>query len=263
MSSAKRRTARSAMRAAADLSPDLVLLDIQLPDLDGFEVATRSDGRRRLAHRRADLQPRRRRLRHPGRPQRRPRLHPQGRPLRRSPGGPAQVISLRRALIGLGIAGLRRDRASAWRLILSSNHVSDAGSCARAGGFVAVAWICTGLSPGCRRPHHPLRAADDGHGLSLVSGALSAARSSLVFTLSAGPRLDLHRHGVAPAAGDHPERRGRALGTDRPDRCIRGDDHPARSRRSCSSSRRSPTATTAPTTHSRSTPATSRWPKPS
>jgi len=32
---------RSGLDAAADLQPDVVLLDIQLPDMDGFAVATR------------------------------------------------------------------------------------------------------------------------------------------------------------------------------------------------------------------------------
>jgi DNA-binding NarL/FixJ family response regulator len=31
----------SGIRAAAELAPDVVLLDVQLPDLDGFEVAAR------------------------------------------------------------------------------------------------------------------------------------------------------------------------------------------------------------------------------
>jgi DNA-binding NarL/FixJ family response regulator len=35
------RGGAEAIAAAADLRPDLVLLDIQLPDLDGFEVARR------------------------------------------------------------------------------------------------------------------------------------------------------------------------------------------------------------------------------
>jgi DNA-binding response OmpR family regulator len=35
----------SALRAVAELAPELVLLDVQLPDLDGFEVARRLSAR--------------------------------------------------------------------------------------------------------------------------------------------------------------------------------------------------------------------------
>ena len=37
-------TGVSALRQAKDLEPDLVLLDVQLPDFDGFEVAARLTG---------------------------------------------------------------------------------------------------------------------------------------------------------------------------------------------------------------------------
>jgi CheY-like chemotaxis protein len=35
----------SGLRAAAELQPDVVLLDVQLPDIDGFDVAARLTGR--------------------------------------------------------------------------------------------------------------------------------------------------------------------------------------------------------------------------
>jgi DNA-binding NarL/FixJ family response regulator len=34
-------TGMSGLRAARELAPDLVLLDVQLPDIDGFDVASR------------------------------------------------------------------------------------------------------------------------------------------------------------------------------------------------------------------------------
>ena len=50
--------------AAIDLAPDIVLVDVNLPDIDGFEVAERLAGDKRTA-RRAHLDPFRARLRQP------------------------------------------------------------------------------------------------------------------------------------------------------------------------------------------------------
>jgi two-component system OmpR family response regulator len=40
------RTGRDALTAVTDFAPDLVLLDVMLPDLDGFEVVRRPPLRR-------------------------------------------------------------------------------------------------------------------------------------------------------------------------------------------------------------------------
>jgi CheY-like chemotaxis protein len=67
----------AAITATHTLRPDVVLLDIQLPDIDGFEVAA-APRRRGRARRGADLHPGSRRLRPAGGPLRRLRVHPQG-----------------------------------------------------------------------------------------------------------------------------------------------------------------------------------------
>ena len=48
----------SGLAATSELSPDLVLLDINLPDLDGFDVASRITLDHARAEGRPDLQPR-------------------------------------------------------------------------------------------------------------------------------------------------------------------------------------------------------------
>ena len=54
---------REALRKAKELHPDIVLLDVQLPDIDGFEVAAGSARNGGCTVDRARLEPRRRRLR--------------------------------------------------------------------------------------------------------------------------------------------------------------------------------------------------------
>lgn len=68
----------SAVFAAELLDPQIVLLDIVLPDLDGFEVCARLTERGGAARGHPHLQPRRHGVCGPARPHCRPRVHPQG-----------------------------------------------------------------------------------------------------------------------------------------------------------------------------------------
>ena len=97
----------AALAAARELRPDLVLLDVQLPDIDGFEVAARLEPRSAAAPTIVLTSSRdERRLRRRGRREPGPRLHRQGRAERRDARGADRMTSLRRALIALGGPGL-------------------------------------------------------------------------------------------------------------------------------------------------------------
>ncbi len=71
----------TAARAARELGPDVVLLDVNLTEESGFDVARRICRRPRRSRRRADLDPRGKRLRGARPADRRPRLPAQGRAL--------------------------------------------------------------------------------------------------------------------------------------------------------------------------------------
>ena len=97
----------SALTAIESLHPDLVLLDIQLPDMDGFDVLDQlgADG----TAGRPRVEPGRVRLRRPDPKEPRARLHPQGRAVRHHPSLAAPVTRRRlAAAVALGGDPLRR-----------------------------------------------------------------------------------------------------------------------------------------------------------
>ena len=111
----------SALRAARELRPALVLLDVQLPDLDGFEVARRltagTDAPVVVLTSSRDPG----RLRRSGHRFRRARLRTQERALGRRPFDVAAMTGLRRALIALGVAAVA-EGTLALMLALHSDH---------------------------------------------------------------------------------------------------------------------------------------------
>ena len=91
----------SGVTAAAESRPDLALVDVQLPDFDGFEVTRILRESERVPEIVLISSRDRSRLRLPDRLERCPRLRLQGRPLRRRPGGAVAVRGLHVRLAAL------------------------------------------------------------------------------------------------------------------------------------------------------------------
>ena len=85
------------LRAAKEHTPDVAIVDVQLPDLDGFEVAERLRALDTGARGDPYLEPRRRRFRSDGREQLRARLRSEGRAFGSGDRGAARTDPLRRA----------------------------------------------------------------------------------------------------------------------------------------------------------------------
>ena len=139
------------VEATADLRPEIAIVDIQLPDIDGFEVA------RRISQ--ADsppaivlvLQSGRGRLRLAGRGEPGQGLHRQGRALIEGTGGADLVIGLRRALIVIGLAAFALGLAVI-PVVPSSDHSDSKVAQIAATLLIGWSFVGTGIYAWWRRP---------------------------------------------------------------------------------------------------------------
>ena len=181
----------SALAAARSLKPALVLLDIQLPDIDGFAVCEALAGDDGRARDRADLEPRRVLVPPaPGREQR-ARLHPEGRALGAALAAGAGPRRRRALAVALVVAGLALGIAAEWAAY-------EPGELDRAAGRPAD------------RLGVPARAAGSPRGAAAraLGRALMAATGAAWFagTLAPGALLYLHRGPARPPAARLPGR---------------------------------------------------------
>ena len=239
----------SGLEAVARLHPDVVLLDVQLPDINGFEVAARLTENGTLAGDRAHLEPRRRGPRLPRRTRRGARLHPQVGALRiRAGGAPVRPDDGACA----APSGRWRPRGWCWgwrslALILTQRHRSTragvwaAGALLTGWGFIGV-----GLYAWGRRPDNRVGMLMAATGFAWLVAASRLLRPAARLHARPGLRRALLRGRHPPAAGV-PERAAAEPGRAAHRRGrLRAHDGRRRCRSGCSPTPSSSTATTAP-----------------
>ena len=201
-SSARRRTGPRRSRRPRELHPEVVLLDVQLPDLERLRGRARSCcGNGELAGGRARLEPRRGRLRRADPGLRRARVHPEGRALRREhPRAPR--LSSPRVRVH---ARHRRRRwpRSAVRAGARSSRATTRRTRARrprSPCTAGVSFIAAGLIALYRRPENRTGVYLAAVGYLWFLAALTEANNDVVFTLGV----------LARQPRVHPVRRARA-----------------------------------------------------
>ena len=189
----------SALHECCRLRPEVVLLDVQLPDIDGFDVCAADHRVRRAPDRDHDLEPRRLGLRAAGHDLGGMRVRAQGRALGRARAGVAgPVTGLRRALGLVAIEGIVVGLV-ALAIVLSSDHVGNRAVTATLGLFIGWSFIGAGLFAWWRRPDNRFGVLMTAVGFAFFLGVLVAADSSLLFTVGRALLEPLHR-GLRPHA---------------------------------------------------------------
>ena len=174
--------ARSAIDAVRELQPDVVLLDIRLPDVDGFQVAERLAANGAARRDRPHLEPRQIGLRLRDRRLPGARLHPQERAERGGDHFTDQMTSPRRAMIGLAIAAFALG-VGALVAVINGQHNIHRGAYAALALGIGWGFTGTGLYAWRRRPASNIGPLMIAVGFAGLLKALAFSSDSVIFTI--------------------------------------------------------------------------------